>query len=66
MGVTIAHARFWDCTAIRIHAEVQSSCSAVTAGQCGGLTESRRVSIVRTADFPSERQVFSDPESVAD
>jgi hypothetical protein len=66
MGVTIAHARFWDCTAIRIHAEVQSSCFAVTVGQCGELTGSRRVSIVRSADFPGERRAFMDPESMAD
>jgi hypothetical protein len=65
MGVTITHARFWDCTAIRIHAEVQSPCFAVTVDQCGGLTKSRRVSIVRTADFPGERRAFMDPESVA-
>jgi hypothetical protein len=51
MGVTIAHARFWDCTAIRIHTEVQSSYSAVIVGQCGELTGSRRVGIVRTADL---------------
>jgi hypothetical protein len=64
--VSISHARFWDCTAIRIHAEVQNSCFAVTVGQRGELTGSRRVSVVRTADFPGERRVFMDPESMAD
>jgi hypothetical protein len=57
--VTIAHARFWDCTAIQIHAEVQYSYSGVTIGQCSGLTELRRVSVVRTTDSSGDdRQVF--------
>jgi hypothetical protein len=45
MERTIAHARFSRAVliALSIHAEVQSSCSAVAGSQCGGMDGLHRV-----------------------